>query len=276
MSDKIRFSDVTDYEPIHELSKMGINFVSLCGAGIHPGAQVELFKAECRGYKGDGTTCEDCGKNRKSHQKSMAKATDETTGASGGATRQPSKEQSMPDLTKVALPDDTPDEVRKYVESLEATVFKSDEGEDPLAKADPAVRELVLKAQRDAEEAQRVAKAERELRERNEALAKAETLTGLGIETDKVADALIKLRGADPELAKSIEEMLDSANIAVEKSAMFTEFGSHGGSVTMPKVEALVADLRKADPELTKEQAEARVYRNHPELYAEYQASKEG
>lgn len=71
---------------------------------------------------------------------------------------------------------------------------------------------------------------------------------------------------------------LDAAREAVEKSGMYAEIGRNGhGASTITKsksesrIDAKAEEIKKAHPELTKEQAVLRAVNENPELYAEYQ-----
>jgi hypothetical protein len=62
--------------------------------------------------------------------------------------------------------------------------------------------------------------------------------------------------------------VLKAANEQIAKGNLFTTFGTGGGETTISKsVRAAAEEIRKANPALTIEQAEAQVYATQPELF---------
>ena len=194
--------------------------------------------------------------------------------------------------------DDLPAEVVEYIEALESVVESLIDGDEDdeasvedfgksedydseefdlsdLAKSAPEVYAVIAKAQADAnvamkraEEAEAIAKAEVERREREEAISKAEALPMISENKTDLAEDLLALRKANPALADKMEALLSTANTQIAKSNIFTEFGKSGATTTIEKsVEAKVEELRKANPALTREQAEVMVYEADPSLY---------
>jgi hypothetical protein len=211
----------------------------------------------------------------------------------------PSGRNRMSDITK----DDLPEEVVEYIEALETSVdeltekvakaeqdvevLKSqtpvEKTGDPdkdfealIAKAEPALQE-VLKAQRaELKQAQDIAKAERDARLNREYISKAEALPMISESKDDLAGLLRRAADAlTPEDNEKLEKVLKAANEQIAKGNLFSEFGSGGGETTISKsVEAMAAELRKADPSLTQELAITQVYEQNPDLYL--QSLKEG
>lgn len=327
-----KFSPLTKHEPKHALTDMDINFVSLCGAGRHPLANVAIFKAEPP--EGDhlatftkssptssevhsdkpigsdeGKPCEKCGKPKgkckcigKSDESASTRLHTHTV--SSDITPSFRKgDHTMPDTFE--LPEGTNPKVAEYVASLEKAVAdtedklaeaeerlaetpvtKAEPSDDDLdsliAKADPATAAVLRKMQADtqaaiekAEAADRLAKAEADKVARTEALAKAESLSALGFETSEVAEVIHAVRKADAELAAKVEGLLDSANTAVEKSNLFGEVGTTAVTKAGSQIEARIAEIRKAQPELTAEQAEAQAWSETKGAYTDYLATKE-
>lgn len=196
--------------------------------------------------------------------------------------------------------DDLPAEVVEYIEALEGVVeslieggeddsFEEEDGDlsksgdedgadfdlHDLAKSAPEVYAVIAKAQADAdaamkraEAAEAIAKAEVDRREREEAIAKAAALPMINDNKEDLAEDLLALRKANPALADKMEALLSTANTQIAKSNIFTEFGKSGATTTIEKsVEAKVEELRKANPALTREQAEVMVYESDPSLY---------
>jgi len=196
------------------------------------------------------------------------------------------KEDTVADDTAkhYTLPDDASDELRTYVESLQADAAaaraelgkavksedKPDDDEVTKALADVpvAVRDLVAKQAADIEAATKAAteataKVEKMQTDAEvaEAIAKAKDWRYLRLDADKVGPELQKLRKADPKLAEEIEQALDSANGT--SSEAFKEIGKGSGSIDATDAESefsrMVEEARKADNDLTKEQAFAKV-----------------
>ncbi len=198
--------------------------------------------------------------------------------------------------------DDLPAEVVSYIDSLEAAVddltekvtkaeqevqkaqkeaqdakdISKIDQTDPkavfeaaLAKADPMVAAVMKRQQEQLDEAERVAKAERDARLTAQYVSKAEALPM--ISEDKAGLATLLRTMADkltPEEVEKVETILKAANEQIAKGDLFSEFGKGGAETTIAKsVEAQAAELRKNNPKLTKEQAIAQVYEDNPDLY---------
>lgn len=143
-----------------------------------------------------------------------------------------------------------------------------------LAKASPALRALIEKAQHEAEEAGKVAKAERDARLEREFIAKAEKLPMLADGTEGRAKFAGVLRKAadtmpEPDYAE-LERVLAAANAQITEGNLFKSAGVGGGDVTISsRLEARAAEIQKADPKLTKDQAVAQAMSLDPSLYDE-------
>jgi hypothetical protein len=194
------------------------------------------------------------------------------------------------------LPDDLKKEATDMTDTATVPVRKEDGTWDLSAVPEdqrPAL-ELVLKAHDDelvelrkeaddekskADEAIEIAKSERETRETREYIAKSEQLDQLAKDDSEFGKVLKSIGQAErdghlPEgTGTALDEVLKAANEAVEKGALFAENGrgGHGGdnSEGWAKVEAAAAELRKADPSLSKEQAVAKALEDDPSLYDE-------
>jgi hypothetical protein len=201
----------------------------------------------------------------------------------------PPREDAMPQGNVIKKEDLSP-EVVTYIEALEAEVDEltkaveegledgpedsESDGEDgeqeALAKADPVLRGIIEKANARAEQAETIAKAERDSRVQREMLVKAEALTHVSANTEDLAKTLGSLHATDPVLAGQIETLLGAANTQIAKGALFSELGRGGGETTISKsVESAVEEIRKGNPKITKEQAIAQVYEQNPALYDE-------
>lgn len=178
--------------------------------------------------------------------------------------------------------DDLPQEVVDYIEALEDLVDeltpdaddKSDDeivdevAELALAKADPAIRELVAKAEERVAEAEAIAKAERAERLRRDRIEKAGQLPMISTNRDRLGELIGKVEeNLDLEDAAEVWDLLSKANAALAESNLFNEIGSH--STVAPSLEAAAESIRKEDPTLTKEQAVAVALDRNPHLYEE-------
>src|SRR4051812_24089768 len=181
------------------------------------------------------------------------------------------------DTAEYQLPDETPDELKKYVESLEAQrdaatseleKVKAEKAapiepdpqeklEKALQGADPVIQEALRKAQADAED---VAKAAEEANAKIDkmlldqanaaAIAKAQEWRHLPVKPSEFGPKLAKLRTDDPELAAAVEQMLGQAN------AVTSEFGEIGktqaemdAETTVRKMETDYAEAHKVTPQ---------------------------
>lgn len=268
----------------------------------NPGTNTPHEYVNTDGEKHGETKCDTCGQApdspmHKAKRKQMNKSAEEEN-SSSTLNNNTSTEDHMPDINKsdlapevIAYIDALEDEIETLggqieksekslqekdgeIASLQDRVSKSGSVEDQeeinkslLAKADPALRSLIEKQQADLARTQEIAKAEREARLEREYLAKAEEMSALP--TEKASLATLLRRVADsltPEENAEVEKMLRAANAQIAKSGLFGEFGKSAVSEVESSVEAQAAELQKADPTLTKDQAIVKVYENNPEL----------
>lgn len=155
-----------------------------------------------------------------------------------------------------------------------APVAASAESTDPeeLLKALPGpVREMLEKARSDAASALEKAAREEGLRLDNEAIQKSrETFKSLPMDHATVAPQLRQLASVNPGLAKSVTELLVSADTA--SSNLFKEYGTASRGLPTAdsakgEVEELAKSLQGTAPEFnTIQKARAHVYETHPEL----------
>lgn len=166
--------------------------------------------------------------------------------------------------------DDDVDTIPVVTADLDTDEDVEDDVNDPelaLAKADPHIRALIAKAEQRAEQAEAIAKYERDQRLTREFVAKAAALPMISTNKDDLGGLLKALTEKAPEEAARVEELLRSANDALSKSDIFSEFGKAGEMPLGGEVEARVEALVKADPNMTREQALVRVYESDPKLY---------
>lgn len=259
---------------LYRLRDMDLDEISLVESGDDPRGKVVIAKAAPKGTNEDKTGATLIGKR--------------------------TREAQMPkdDQQETINKDDLPDEVVAYIDMLEDAVEtlldddgddaddvqknegdddNDDEQDDALLKADPAIIEAISKAdaraaaaEARAEEAEKIAKAERQRREKDEAISKAESLVMISDSKEDLAELLLALRDKAPDEAEKVEKLFRAANEQIAKGNLFTEIGRPGVQSTISKsVEARIEELRKDDPSLTREQAEVKVYAENPSLYDE-------
>lgn len=255
--------------PRHRLTDMELDFVSLVPAGDNPDARVVIAKSA--GTNGDDGS--------------------------------PQKEEAM--LEPISK-SDLPDQVVEYIEALEAAfedqaakieahaaeITKKD-GEiadlqstlaksapkdaqsaeeirkEALAKADPALRALIEKQDAELAETRAIAKAERDARLTREYISKAEALPMLAEDKTKLAELLRSMaEKLTEEETAAVEKILKDANVLIAKSNLFNPIGTDlgGADLVTTDVRAKAEAIRKADPTMSIEQAEAKVYEENPAL----------
>lgn len=162
--------------------------------------------------------------------------------------------------------------LRKQVEELSKG---DDEGKpDDINKADlpEPVRKRLEELEKQAKEAEEIAKAEREARVRAEIRKRAEGYANVG-EVDKIAEAIYKAQSVSAEFAEQLETLFKSAHERIEKGDLFKELGSGAGdsaSTAWGKIEAAAAEIMKATPSMTRPQAIAKALEANPELEKAY------
>ncbi|QCO07400.1 hypothetical protein [Azospirillum argentinense] len=146
--------------------------------------------------------------------------------------------------------------------------------EDPIAKAladSPVLKAQFETMQKAVDEANALAKAEKEAREHTARVAKANTDFGnLPASGEEMAGVLKAMETMDEPVRKTLEAVLKAGNEAVGKNVLSGEIGKSGSPASgtaMTEALAKAADIRKAQPDLTEEQALTKAYQNTPGLY---------
>lgn len=155
--------------------------------------------------------------------------------------------------------------------------------EDVLKSAPPELRALVEKAQADvkvaqakAEQAETIAKAERDQRVTREYIAKARSLDALpGMNADDFGGVLKGLAEKAPEEWTKLEPMLKSWHESIKTGALFVEKGrgGEGGGSAEAAITAKAAELvSKSDKKLTLDAARLEFLKTAEgqALYAKY------
>ena len=159
-----------------------------------------------------------------------------------------------------------------------AKIKKDDEDEDPLEGVPEEVRKIVepqLKAA--GERTTAVEKENTTLKGRLDKLEKdAERvefakgigdLTGLPEKRDDMIDTLWAM--PDAETRGKLQKTLEAAAAAARRGDIYGELGSghDAGGSAYSKIEAVAAEIRKANPKLTEAESKAQAMDQNPELY---------
>lgn len=86
---------------------------------------------------------------------------------------------------------------------------------------------------------------------------------------------------SDPDNYTAYVKVLDKSLALVEKSGLFNEIGKSAGGYstaggTVEKVNQIAGEIMKSDPRMTREQAIAKAWTDHPELVADYDSEYMG
>lgn len=150
-----------------------------------------------------------------------------------------------------------------------------DEGdEEELLKSVPeAVREMLAKAQTEADAAREELRKERETQRDREYVAKAAGWSNLQIDASEFGVALRKVADINADIAGVIEKAFDAVNAQQEAASIFSELGGASRS-TSGDAFGTVSSLAKAAVEAgeynTVEQAISGLVAKNPDLYNQY------
>lgn len=112
--------------------------------------------------------------------------------------------------------------------------------------------------------------------EMKELIKTAQKYEIIGEKPEDLAKTLYTLKKSDEAGYASYIAMLDKALALVQKSGLFTEIGkaSHDGTAggsPIEKIQAIAAEIQKADPNLDHISAVNKAWEQHPELVQEYE-----
>jgi hypothetical protein len=200
-------------------------------------------------------------------------------------------EQAVADANGDDEPDDSnqEDDVNPFGKSAEdlsqdevdflSELAKNLDDEDTREAVNKAL-EMVEQANHRAEQAEGIAKAERDYRLNQEYVSKAQSYVNLPLDSQEFGPVLKRLHDvmeqADVEV---IEKALSAANETLATSGIFTEIGKAGspGFSMVSKVDVEAQSLMsKSEEPLTKEQAIVKVLEANPSLYEEYLSDTNG
>ena len=147
-----------------------------------------------------------------------------------------------------------------------------------LDAIEKAYEEKLTALTKRAEDAENIAKAERDSRVLKEYIAKAADLASLPIEAAEFGGVLKALAEKAPDEFAKLMPVLTSANEIAKKGALFAEYGTRStqSSDITKRMDVEVDKVCKAEPNLTKEQAVRKVLKANPELYRQYVAELKG
>lgn len=107
----------------------------------------------------------------------------------------------------------------------------------------------------------------------------AKKYAALGEKEDALSQTLYDMKKSNEANYNAYIGILDKSLHLVEKSGLFAEIGKSGysgsghGSGAVAKVETIADEIMKSDTSMTREQAVAKAWTDHPELIAEYDAA---
>jgi hypothetical protein len=191
-----------------------------------------------------------------------------------------SQEASVEEEVKDPVIEKAAEPVEEVVEApvVEAApaveVSKAEESQvESVSKAEIAsLRKAVEESKARQVELQKALDGEREAREVKEAVLKhAESFKNLPAKAEELAPALRTLAKAAPEAAALVEKVLKSVDALLGASGSALEpIGKSLEPVeesSSEKLERLVADIRKRQPDLSEAKAYVLALEQHPELY---------
>lgn len=193
----------------------------------------------------------------------------------------------------------TPDELMTYKSLIAKAVVEPDEDamkEDQPVPEDTPRKRVFEEAMTEEEETEKsnckksdpVLAAALERMERLEKSIEMKQFTdiakryaALGENEDELAQNLYAMYKSDPDNYAAYVKILDKSLGMVEKSGLFQEIGKSTGAYgaaggTVEKVEQIADDIMKSDSSMTRAQAIAKAWGDHPELVAEYDAEYRG
>jgi hypothetical protein len=176
--------------------------------------------------------------------------------------------------------DEEDDDERASSDKKKSKVGKSDL--DSILKAHPEVAQAISKAQaaadaatKRAEQAEKIAKKERDQRLEGEFIAKAKTLDALGIEHDPVAKALQEMaEKVTPETNETIWKTLHAANEQARSGEIFKEIGSSARGMKTGEAETdlnkKAREIMDRNQDMSYTDAITKAVADDPSLYHEY------
>lgn len=241
-----------------ELHVTEITSIGAVEAGDNPEATIMLYKQ--RGHDQQDTTSAD--KSVKDRSKEMS-IWDELGLDEDAVVK---AEAHIAELVEKAVA-----EAREAIKKA-----KEDEEPDPLAKADPAVKEMIEKRDREIRELQDAVAKSVQAQRTAEYAEIAKQLAPVVGKPDEAAGHLDALQKGAPEAFGWLKGQLEKVKNVVVESNLLKELGTSDdseGADVQDVVAKKVAEVRKSNPDLTEAAARAMVWRENPELV---EAAREG
>lgn len=171
-----------------------------------------------------------------------------------------------------AMEDEKPDfPPRRKVEEEEVAVEEETEkGCATRKSADPTLAKAL----------ERMERLEKSI-EMKEFTEIAKRYAALGEDEEELAHTLYDMHKSDPDNYDAYVKVLDKSLALVEKSGLFSEIGKSAGGYstaggTVEKVNQIAGEIMKSDPSMSREQAIAKAWTDHPELVADYDSEYMG
>jgi len=182
------------------------------------------------------------------------------------------KDKEISDLKAAAKP--AADGQKTTTEKSEPTEIEKAE-KDALAKADPVLRSMIEKAQAKAEAASADAAVEKGARIHREMLSKAAEFKNIPGTVEEKAALLKQAFDVNDEFGKALEANWKSTNAQLDDPSFLSVVGKSGAETTISKnIEAKIAEIIKADPKVSHDEAFTQVLSANPDMYDEIE--KEG
>lgn len=172
----------------------------------------------------------------------------------------------------------------------EALIAKGSVETDDIPDVDPEKKETKKTTEKEVEDMVETAKSAEVAPEIKEAMERLETMEKSFAmkEFTEIAKKYAPLGEKEEELAKTLYEMkksnqanydayigvLDKSLDLVEKSGVFSEIGKSASGTTggaVEKVEAAADEIMKSDASISRVEAIAKAWEEHPEFVAEYE-----
>lgn len=187
------------------------------------------------------------------------------------ATVVPETDEDEDDNTP-EIPDEVED-VTPPVPAKKKKTCKAAEEEEPQEGEEPARKSASPELTAALERLENLEKSI-QMKEFTEIAAK---YAPLGEDVNKLAKSLYDMKQSNEANYNAYVGILDKSLDLVEKSGLFSEIGKSGtaGAVSggaVGKIEAAATEIQKSDSSLSRAQAVAKAWENHPELVQEYDA----
>lgn len=171
------------------------------------------------------------------------------------------------------------DTLTQRVADLEKSQKPAGQEEDIYKGMTPQARQLMEDLKKQAQDAQDIAKAEKNARITKEFIVKAATMPLIGITSEQMGPILKAVSEACPTEYAQLEAVLKANSEAIAKGDLFKTLGSDGSGATetaWDQINKKAEELRKADSSLTAAAALTKAMQENPALYAQYKREQAG